>query len=402
MKVAVLGAGIQGACTALELARRGVEVDLYDRAEQAINGASLYNEGKIHLGYVYGNDPSLRTATLMARGAVTFAPLMRRWIGDALDTTPTCSPFLYLVHRDSIVSPEDSHAFFDRVHALGREELRGAKADYFGQTLLTAPSRVAAETIGISDENVAAVFQTEEVAIDPEAIARLMRDAISSEPKIRPCFSHLVDRVERDGSTLIVTSSSSDGAKRASYDHVVNALWDGRLAIDEQLGLRPERRWLFRYKEFLRCQPSKPVSVPSATIVLGAFGDIVNYGNGELYLSWYPAGLRNSNSDLAPPDKSEVTKDRDAAATKRAMVRALATFAPDLEDLNDRDIETSSLGGGWIFGWGKTDIDDPNSGLHERYEVGVSSGGGYHTIDTGKYTTAPLFAMRAADAICAT
>jgi len=400
MKVAVLGAGIQGTCTALELARRGVEVALYDRAEQAITGASLFNEGKIHLGYVYGNDTSLRTARLMARGAVAFAPLMRRWVGDLFDTMQTSSPFLYLVHRESIASPEDSHAFFRRVHALGREELQGAKPDYFGQALLTSPVQVNSETVGISDRNVAAVFQTEEIAIDPEAIARLLRDAIRNQPKIRSCFSHNVDRVERDGSTLIVTSSSAEGVKRESYDHVVNALWDGRLAIDEQLGLRPERRWLFRYKEFLRCRPAKPTSAPSATIVLGAFGDIVNYGNGELYLSWYPVGLRHTNDDLCPPTKASVTKDRDAAATKRAIAHMLATFAPDLEALSDSDIQDSQLDGGWIFGWGQTDIDDPDSELHERHDVGPSSFGGYHTIDTGKYTVGPLFAMRAADAIC--
>ena len=61
MRVAVLGAGFQGTCIALELDSRGVEVDLYDQDEQPITRSGFVNEGRIHLGFNYSNDPSLRT-----------------------------------------------------------------------------------------------------------------------------------------------------------------------------------------------------------------------------------------------------------------------------------------------------------------------------------------------------
>ena len=62
MRVAVLGGGLQGACVALELSRHGVKVDLYEKSDQCLSQASAHNEGKMHLGYVYANDRSLRTA----------------------------------------------------------------------------------------------------------------------------------------------------------------------------------------------------------------------------------------------------------------------------------------------------------------------------------------------------
>ena len=68
-RVAVLGAGFQGACIALELARRSVTVDLYERNPTCLAEASTHNEGKIHLGFVYAGDKTLRTARLMATGA---------------------------------------------------------------------------------------------------------------------------------------------------------------------------------------------------------------------------------------------------------------------------------------------------------------------------------------------
>ena len=68
------------------------------------------------------------------------------------------------------------------------------------------------------------------------------------------------------------------------------------------LGLQPERSWLYRVKHYLRVRaPEVASTLPSTTIVLGAFGDVVAYGDGSLYLSWYPAGMRGSSSDLSPP-----------------------------------------------------------------------------------------------------
>ena len=54
---------------------------------------------------------------------------------------------------------------------------------------------------------------------------------------------------------------------------------------------------------------------------------------------------------------------------------------------------------GVIFSWGQTDITDPASGLHRRDETGVQSADGYHSVNTGKLTTAPLFAVDAADRV---
>jgi hypothetical protein len=60
---------------------------------------------------------------------------------------------------------------------------------------------------------------------------------------------------------------------REQYDHVVNALWDGRLAVDKTIGLQPERPWLYRVKHYLRVRvPEVASTLPSTTIVLGAFG----------------------------------------------------------------------------------------------------------------------------------
>lgn len=113
-RVAVLGAGILGCSTALFLARQGAEVVLIDRDAELLRGASRWNEGKIHLGFLYSGDPSLRTAKELLPGGLLFRPLMEDLLECSLDDI-TESQDLYLVHHDSIVSVEDTARYFNRL-----------------------------------------------------------------------------------------------------------------------------------------------------------------------------------------------------------------------------------------------------------------------------------------------
>jgi hypothetical protein len=54
---------------------------------------------------------------------------------------------------------------------------------------------------------------------------------------------------------------------------------------------------------------------------------------------------------------------------------------------------------GTIVAWGKTDIEDRESEVHRRNEIGIESHGAYHSIDTGKLTMVPYFAESCAQRI---
>src|SRR5216684_3388552 len=122
MRVAVLGAGLQGACVALELASAGIDVDLYDRNDACLTQASSHNEGKIHLGYVYANDPTLRTARTMVQGGIRFASLLRRWLGSEIDKIPVSSPVCYAVHAESLLGVVEVERHLRASHQISLEE----------------------------------------------------------------------------------------------------------------------------------------------------------------------------------------------------------------------------------------------------------------------------------------
>src|SRR5512133_3078341 len=117
-RIAVLGAGIMCASFGLFLARRGFDVFPFDHESGPLAGASRWNEGKIHLGYLYAADPSLETARRVIPGGLNFGPLISELIETDIAPYVTEQDDFYLVHRDSVVSPEAAGAIFGRISAL--------------------------------------------------------------------------------------------------------------------------------------------------------------------------------------------------------------------------------------------------------------------------------------------
>ena len=197
-----------------------------------------------------------------------------------------------------------------------------------------------------------------------------------------------------------VVSDGKDGQSRDCFDHVINALWDGRFKINQSLGFRPNRPWLHRLKYGVSFRlPARAKTPPSATFVLGPFGEVVTYDDGIIYLTWYPDCVQAICSDLTPPDWDTYPSEPLRSRISSGTLRALSDIVHSLDDLELGDLPELIVKGGAIVAWGKTDIYDPQSELHRRFEIGVTSQGCFHSIDPGKLTMAPYFAEMCAERI---
>jgi len=397
MRIAVLGGGFQGCCAAIELAMRGTRVTLYERNSTLLAGAATANEGKIHLGYTYASDRSLTTARTLIRGALSFAPLVQHYL-DADVPLAASKPFAYAVHRDSQVKVEDFATYLDATHSL--VDTAAGRDSYFGSDLKAAPRRLtqAALERRFDPAYVTAAFDTPEIAIDTIAMATLMRRRITEDPRIDVRTRRNITAVEDDGDRLRVHSTSTDSgdADSDTFSSVVNALWDGRLAIDATRGIHPGRTWIHRFKHGVRFRLIDTATLPSVTIVLGPFGDLVAYGDGSYYISWYPACMTAHSVALAPPAWGAVPNGPCLSRIATKSFAAMGAIVPQLQSVRPQNITVRA---GVIVAWGSTDIDDRASELHRRHDIGVHSCGDYHSIDPGKLTMVPYFARVCADRI---
>lgn len=396
---AVLGAGLQGVAVALELASRGVTVDLYDREAQALTQAAARNEGKIHLGFVYANDATLETTRLLVRGALTFDGLLQRWL-DTATPFEVSTRHHYAVHRESQRSPAEIAAHFTRVRDIVRATAEAGGGSYLGQDPRSVGFSSVEPDGSFDDRRIAAVFSTDERSVDVRALAGRLRARVAAETRIRFHPSTTVTGAARDGDAVAIDLRDPGGARRCRYRHVVNCLWDGRIAIDQAMGLPPRYSPIYRLKHglFIDLREPRP-DLLSTTFVVGQYGDIVNFGGRRVYLSWYPVARTAVSTDLVPPDWPRDIADADARRMLAATVDAFVGLVPRMCDLSGC-IERCEVTPAVIVAAGRSDIDDPASQLHTRTAIGVRSTGGYHSTDPGKYTMAPYFALTVADRVC--
>ncbi len=394
MRVAVVGGGIQGLCVALEFARQGADVHLFERNDALMRGASRENEGKIHLGYVYANDPGFATARLMCQAAMRFAPLLREHLERDLSFLTRSDPFLYAVHARSLLSTDELESRYASISSLLRTGSRNPDADYFGVRRPESMRRLSTRELRqhFDDASIHGAFESSEIAIDPRLLATALVERTLAEPRITLRCGVAVQQV-----TPRPHSVRLDGEP---FDHVVNCAWCGRLALDETAGLPRPRSWSFRRKYFLRLPPSSSHSnLRSTTVVLGGFGDLVRYDSGGVFLSWYPASCLGIETVIVPACEPAMSESS-IQSMREGIRQGLGALVPALSQLPLTAYRESQLASGIIFALGDTDVDDRRSRLHERHASGPQSYGRYHSVDTGKLTTAPLFARQLVSRIC--
>lgn len=403
--IAIFGAGILGTCTALELAERGHHVALFERNAEPFSEASLFNEGKLHMGFVYAADPTFRTAERMIRGGAHFLNFMRRWVpGAALHVLPARS-FDYVVHRDTMVTIPQIEAHFTRVaKTLGEVFAQRSPLDPLDASRPFWRRLTGQELSSRYDPAlVAAAYETSEIAVDVWELAKHLRAALRSHPRIELITNARVitARNRADGGHEVVYETQGRESVM-SVAAVVNASWTNRPAIDGRYGLTSRNACLIRRKLGVNLQCGRqPADLPSLTIVLGPFGDVVAYHGGRVYLSWYPVCMVGTGNGAEETDWNAELAKVDKEAIRRQTIDALARICPAVGKLEATASPEVVVNGGSIFALGKTDIDDPASQLHERLDMGFGGRGNYLSVDTAKFSLGPAMALQTADRITA-
>lgn len=391
-RIAVLGAGIMGSAMALNLARRGDLVELFDAAPRAMSAASRWNEGKIHLGYLYNRDHTMRTADKILTGGLEFKTHIEALIGTSIDQVTTQEDDVYLCHRRSVVDSASMNEYF---RTLDERVCQHPSASRYlvDATQCRTVRLTSGELSAMTDSpEIVAGFRVRERSVSTTWIADQIEQAIQAQiglefrPGIRIMSTRPATPGEIQGTWIVEAGQEKFGP----YDLVVNALWNGRLPIDRSAGLHYRGPVSNRYRLAVFLRSEDIVDLPSAIVATGPFGDIKNYNGRDFYLSWYPEGLMIDSSEHLPPPPPVLTES-ERNQRINAIFDALEALMPRLSNLR-KDAGQAHLQGGWVFAVGQGVLADPDSTLHSRTDFGLVRYGAYFSIDTGKYSTAPWMA----------
>jgi len=392
-RIAVLGAGLSGSCVALELASKGFNVDLFDQSNKPLSKASFNNEGKIHLGFTYANDQSLNSAKLMVKGAFSFKALLSKWVTSDSLIGHSSKPYIYAVPKNSLLDKCLIENYFNALSVLIKDNHAIKNTD------LSVVEKLSSKEIDnlFNNKLISTAFQTQEIAIDPVHLCKKIRFALDAFPNINQKMSTKIISVKKHMDTFKIFTSQ-DSSDNVDYAIVVNALWENRLKIETSCYPIKSNSLIHRYKVGLRRKNLSNIdSLPSVTFVTGAYGDTVSYGDAS-YVSWYPSGLISQEIAMSPAKEDfildEIVKNKIIIETLSNLKKLIPSATSQLDESFNWDVV-----GGYITAWGKTGINDIKSELHKRYNIGVQYKDNYYSIDTGKFSLAPLFANEVAQDI---
>lgn len=399
-RIAILGAGGLGACLALELANRGYQIDLFEEHAEPVRKASFVNEGKIHLGFIYAMDKEFHTSRQMIDAAIHFIPNLKRWID--LDPEKIIStPFYYLVHRGSLLSGEHLDVHYQKCVTYFNEAKQIHKNNYLGIFDQVSANRLPKGEWGdiANPEYIQDVFTTTEHSVEPRTIAYKLQQALEDNPSISLRLNTKVLGVIDQRDSLIVNFVNQGINQKDHYDIVVNSTWNSLLEIDRTMGIEPLHSWSFRYKFGNKILiPFSSDKFYSCTMVQGPFGDAVNFKEKGGFFSWYPIGRTGWSEDHKPPDWDKMYSEEERYDVFSRSFEELEKRIPTLRNLEFKPEAVHPVGG-VIFALGNTDVDNQESKLHTRHEVGIRSFGNYHSVNTGKYTMVPYLALKIAQRI---
>lgn len=401
--IAILGAGIMGSSVALFLEKINVKVVLIDAAPFPFMGASRWNEGKIHLGYLYAADPSLNTARKLIPGGLSFPALVKELIDRDLDeNVVTTHNDTYLIHRNSLVSGDSAFALAQRISTLTQDHPDAN--NYFVSLSKFKPRRLTKHELNnqYNTNEILSGYEVPERSVLTHRLADYYVEALDSSSQIECLMGWRVLSVgkcdEKHDRWMVETVSPAKCQETLGpFDAVVNALWEGRGAIDASVGIERSRSWTHRFRVSLFARTFTPVNLRSAVIAVGPFGDVRNYDGNNLYLSWYNAGLLIENHELCPPPPPKLSIEEQTKITQTKL-KMLGKIIPAVQNLH-ANLETCQVRGGWVYAAGQGSLADPRSGLHCRDKIGLVSQQGYFSIDTGKYSIAPWLAQQVAIAV---
>ena len=390
-KALVLGGGIQGCCIALMLRKHDYEVKLVDKSKDIFNRASLNQQAKIHLGFNWGMDTSLKTGKKLMLDALYFAPYLEYLLGEKINWEKLKSINYYcLVAKDSLLSSDEIGTYFQTLQTIYRDYMKNEKLTYLGKR----PKRLFQKTSlpkQVNPDLFQACFATEEAALRTVGVKKIIKEKVQSE-NISLCLNQRVTSAKRTHHGFVVeTHSEDEGVQQLESDVVFNCLWEGQMPLDKEMGIQIEKGYnlRFRYGIITKLSPSIQ-EIPSLMIVQGPYGDFVNYPQSkEAFFSWYSSSLKGMIIDQSmPPSWEEACEGHISNTLRQSLLNEFFNhfhrFMPTLTEFED-----STISGGVIVARGYHDINDPTSKLHERSEFPITQNDGYFSINTAKFTSAP-------------
>lgn len=220
-EVAIIGGGIFGILSALEIAKKGYPVVIFERESDIITGASLINQCRVHMGYHYPRDE------YTARHSSATGKAFKKFFAPAIRHINN----YYLIGKEgSLVSPKAFMTFCNK---------------------LRLPYRVSwPKGVNISKDKVALSVKVPETIFDANALRGILKKKLAQADNITLITGAAVVGLSHARRVFDLTYQTDTAIKHARFAAVINATYSVANDINKLAGL-PLTRYQYETIELL-------------------------------------------------------------------------------------------------------------------------------------------------------
>lgn len=207
-EVAVIGGGIFGILSALEIAKKGYPVVIFEKELDIVTGASLINQCRVHMGYHYPRDEHT------ARHSNATGKMFKKFFAPAIRSINN----YYLIGREgSLTSPKAFMAFCNKVRL---------------------PYRVLwPKGVNISKDKVALSVKVPETIFDAHALRKILKQILAQTDNVTLITGAAVVGLTQEQGMFHLTYQTNAAIEHARFAAVINATYSAANNINKLVGL---------------------------------------------------------------------------------------------------------------------------------------------------------------------
>lgn len=253
--VAIIGGGVFGTLIALQIAKNGRPVTVFEKSSDILIGASLVNQCRVHMGYHYPRDK--QTARPLISAKEEFCKLF----------------------PDAIVEKN-----FNNYYCIAKEGSLTTKDDYlsFCRDLNLPFKEELPKDIKLRSDKIATSLKVPEPIFDVRHVRRSIHSLISKQKNIQLITSAEVLSIKDSGGMFEVSFSHLGEGKAWRFGAVVNATYSRINIVNGRAGM-PLKKYQYELCEMpvVATPWKKPTGI---AIMDGPFFGVMPFGFSKEYL----------------------------------------------------------------------------------------------------------------------
>ena len=386
IKIAIAGGGAGGVGAALELARAGYLIDMYEKRSALLSATSNKTPGRAGHGYHYVHK---KTAELYLKATIEVVKCYPDCLlGSGYPETHYLRHGLYCIMKQK-EDLHDNQAQFASIYpkkqilqtySAIKECYRSLVAedssnqvfgdpDNFHHVLSSLEMEKYRETINL--DIVDTIVDTREELLNwPKLRSNLIAE-VNSHPNIRIHYNSTIDspqqRNDRIGFNFTVNG------RLCEADIFINATWEGIEKLNQKIfiHMEPESR-TNRLKTIIKARlPASLKEHPSVFFCMGPHAMISNMGDGTVMSTYAQVTNVSLSTGLFISEEAQqclngVGDVEEEIQIANQIIDGVSQYFPPM-----REARLLNKGYGIIKTRGTVDLFDPNSEVNKREEIGV-------------------------------